>query len=178
MLDIRKKLFIYFVTKYLYMIKGLFMSYVDVHSNELARLDKQKEAKINDYEYEALLSISCIAWVEGLHGLSTVYRNNIRSHGNNTRIGPQAVTDAANITPTAVVVTVSDTASNFAAVRIDLGHFIGHTEPGRTTAGSMIPSSAKHSTTVVPPTIGNHELTHLACFYFEVVRFIFCIFSN
>ena len=77
-------------------------------------------------DINGFVSIS-IALIEGLHGLSTVDSENIGSHGDNARVGPETVSNTANIPPAAVIVTPSKTASHLTTIRINLSHLIRHT---------------------------------------------------
>ena len=56
--------------------------------------------------------------------------------------------------------TVSDTASDFAAVRIDSLHFLRHAEPEGAAEVGVIPAGAGDSAVVKPPAVATEALTH------------------
>lgn len=103
---------------------------------------------------------SIIPRIEWLHRLSTVDSDHIGSHGYDSWICPEAVCYAAYVSVPAVIVPPSEAASNFAAIWVYLNHLIGHTQPRRPAAGSMIASTTEHTTAIMPPAVADNELTH------------------
>ena len=114
-----------------------------------------KKVNLNKWDDKSI--IPCIKW---LHRLSTVNCDHISSHCYDSWICPQTVCYATYISVPAVVVSPAETASDFTAIRIDLHHFIRHTQPSWATTTCMVTPSTENTTTIMPPTITNYELTH------------------